>query len=268
MHTLTESSDLTTQMHRRGVQRVSMQLGILTDAGVPVGEGASILDLGCGNGDLVAEYRRRGFRAFGCDFAYKTGPQVDELSRKGYIRLIEREPYRLPFDDQQFDVVVSNEVFEHVRDYDGTLAEHRRVLKRGGVGLHSIPSRYSPIEGHVYVPLATIVQDYRWLRFWAQLGVRTPAQKGMSAEERARRNHAYLTSSTNYLTKSQMRDAFARYFDEVRFVEELFLKRSRRARILYDLTAVLPFIPATYSALRSRVVLCGTPHTRESKLSE
>lgn len=268
MHTLTQSSELTEQFERRGAQRVSVQLGILADAGIHLRDGATVLDLGCGNGDLVAEYRRRGYRAFGCDFAYKPGPQVDELARQGHIRLIEQAPYRLPFDDGEFDLVVSNEVFEHVQDYDSTLAEHRRVLKRGGVGLHSIPSRYSPIEGHVYVPLATVIQSRWWLRLWAQLGIRTPTQRGLAAAHVARRNHEYLRNSTNYLTKGQLRAAFGRHFPDVRFVEHLFLKRSRRARVLYDLTTVLPFIPATYSALRARVVLCCAQQESRSWRSE
>jgi len=257
MQTMTRASDLLAQRKRRGQQRVDVQLGILEDAGVTLPQGAAILDLGCGNGDLVAEYRRRGYRAYGCDFSFKPGPNVAELERAGHIRLIEPAPYRMPFEDGQFDLVVSNEVFEHVQNYGETLAEHRRVLKRSGVGLHTIPSRYSPIEGHVFVPLATIIQDYWWLRVWAQLGIRTATQQGIDARQCARRNEEYLKNCTNYLSKAQLNEEFAQHFREVQFVEKLFLKRSKRARFLHDMAAALPFIPSMYSTLRSRVVLCA-----------
>jgi ubiquinone/menaquinone biosynthesis C-methylase UbiE len=244
-----------------------VQIAILEDAGFRVPEGAKILDLGCGNGNLVAEYRRAGYRAYGCDLAFKPGPNTDELARKGHIRRIDRTPYRLPFEDREFDFVLSDQVFEHVQNYDETLAEHRRVLKPSGAGLHFIPSRYAPVEGHVFVPFATILQSYWWLRLWAQLGVRTKAQAGMSAQERARRNAHYLRTSTNYLTKPELRRAFGRYFAEVRWVEHLFLKYSRRARMLHSLSQLIPVVPEAYSALRSRVVLCAAPIVRLPRYS-
>jgi ubiquinone/menaquinone biosynthesis C-methylase UbiE len=244
-----------------------LQLSILADAGFEVPHGAKILDLGCGNGNMVAEYRRAGYRAYGCDMAFKPGPHAAELARRGYIRLIERDCYRLPFEDREFDFVLSDQVFEHVQNYDETLAEHRRVLKPSGAGLHIMPSRFAPIEGHVFVPLATIVQSYWWLRLWAQLGVRTKAQQGMSAAERARRNAEYLRTSTNYLSKSELRRAFGRYFAEVRWVEHLFLKYSRRARMLHSLSALVPMVPDAYSTFRSRVVLCSAPIARSPRYS-
>lgn len=249
----------------RIAHRVNLQMAIFADAGFRMQEGAKILDLGCGNGDLVAEYRRAGFQAYGCDLAFKPGPNTEELARKGYIRLIDQTSYRLPFNDREFDFVVSNEVFEHVQNYSHTIAEHRRVLKSSGAGLHTIPSRYQPIEPHVYVPFATMVQNYWWLRLWAQLGIRTKVQRGTPAKELARRNADYLRSSTNYLSKSEIHREFARQFAEVRFVENLFLKYSRRARALHSLSTLIPIVPDVYSTLRSRVVMCSAPIARFSR---
>lgn len=45
----------------------------------------------------------------------------------------------LSFDDATFDVLISNDVFEHVPDIDRSLAECARVLKPGGRMLFSIP---------------------------------------------------------------------------------------------------------------------------------
>jgi ubiquinone/menaquinone biosynthesis C-methylase UbiE len=267
MSSIIETEGLHAATAGRIAQRMQMQLAILADAGFPALQGAKILDLGCGNGNLVAEYRRAGFQAYGCDLAFKPGPNVEELSRKGYIRLVDPNSYRLPFDDREFDFVLSNEVFEHVQDYGTTLAEHRRVLKSSGAGLHFIPSRHQPIEPHVYVPLATMIQSYWWLRLWAQLGVHMKEQRGVPPKERARRNTEYLRRSTNYLSKAQIGREFGRHFAEVRYVEHLFLKYSRRAHVLHTLSALIPIIPNVYSRLRSHVVLCSAPIARLSRQS-
>jgi len=178
-------------------ERVNVQITLVQDLGFKLNAGATVLDLGCGAGSIVKQYRRLGYEAFGCDFAFKTGPDVETLRSEGLIRLIERVPYRLPFADDSFDFVISDQVFEHVKNYDETLSEIRRVLKPDGVSLHFFPSRYTPIEPHVHVPLATIIQKRWWLANWALLGVRTPDQKGMSTREVTDANHVYLTGHTN-----------------------------------------------------------------------
>ncbi|UCC68947.1 MAG: class I SAM-dependent methyltransferase [Armatimonadota bacterium] len=45
----------------------------------------------------------------------------------------------LSFADESFDLVISEDVFEHVRDYHRGLAEIRRVLKPGGYHIFSVP---------------------------------------------------------------------------------------------------------------------------------
>ena len=50
------------------------------------------------------------------------------------------------------------------------------------------------IEGHVYVPLASIFRPYWWLLLWAWLGVRKDSQRGWTPEKAARHNYQYLTN--------------------------------------------------------------------------
>jgi SAM-dependent methyltransferase len=55
----------------------------------------------------------------------------------------------IPYPDQWFDVVVTNQVFEHVADPPPALREIRRVLKPGGVFIALFPDRSTWFEGHV-----------------------------------------------------------------------------------------------------------------------
>jgi len=49
----------------------------------------------------------------------------------------------LTFQDESFDVVISEEVFEHVRHYEAGFREVYRVLKPGGFHIFTIPFNYA-----------------------------------------------------------------------------------------------------------------------------
>jgi len=237
--------------------RFRTYLRMLNDLGAPLKPDAVMLDLGCGAGNIVAAGRRQGYQLFGCDISFKDGKHTAELEASGAIRKISLEPYRLPFDDASIDCVVSDQVFEHVMDYDACIAEIQRVLKPDGTTLHLFPSRYSPIEPHVFVPFATIHRSRAWLRLWATLGARRRSQKGLAASHIGDLNYDYLTQHTNYLTKRQIRAHFKGFFPKVEFAERAFLKYSERARLLHTLSKAMPFVPAVYSFARSRVVFAS-----------
>lgn len=57
----------------------------------------------------------------------------------------------LPFDDERFDVVISNHVIEHVGDREAQLThlrEIRRVLKADGLAYLAVPNRWMLTEPH------------------------------------------------------------------------------------------------------------------------
>lgn len=59
------------------------------------------------------------------------------------LELRQHTAERLPFDDNQFDLVVSHEVFEHIADVPAAVREVKRVLKPGGlayINIHLFPS--------------------------------------------------------------------------------------------------------------------------------
>ena len=46
---------------------------------------------------------------------------------------------KIPFEDNTFDIVISEEVMEHIQDYNKALDEVYRVLKPGGIYIFTIP---------------------------------------------------------------------------------------------------------------------------------
>jgi SAM-dependent methyltransferase len=228
---------------RSAAMRFDTYRNMLASLGRPLTPSTRILDFGCGSGALVKAAHEAGLDAWGCDIDFSSEwiepGTLRDLRANDRVRQIQRasggkvspgvgECYRLPFDDNMFDVVISDQVFEHVQNYGETLAELARVSKPDAVMLHIFPSRYRLIEGHLNVPLATFFRPYWWLRLWASLGVRNQyqRQKGLTARETADENAQWLPRMTNYLSMRQIRREFGRYF-EVTGAEGAFMWQSR-----------------------------------------
>ena len=92
-------------------------------------EVGSALDLGCGDGRLSAELKARQLTA-----ADVSAVALERArGRLPEARLVELEPDApLPLADNSFDLVLSSETIEHVRDVQHFLSEVRRVLRPGG----------------------------------------------------------------------------------------------------------------------------------------
>jgi SAM-dependent methyltransferase len=157
-----------------------LHLQVLQRHGFAPDPAARVLDFGCGNGASVHGYLEAGFDAWGCDMV---APD-DDLG--GRLRTIRSSPYRLPFGDGEFDLVYSEQVFEHVMNPDQAIRELSRVLRPHGVGLHFFPSRYRPIECHVLVPLAGTFRPRWWFGFLGQS--RRPQRVFSAALVRRRRS--------------------------------------------------------------------------------
>ena len=239
----------------------SIKQSILKDLGNPIKPGSRILDLGCGNGKSVQKWRSLGYPAFGCDIKFKdeNSPEVRTMLDEKIIRFIQPNPYVLPFDNNSIDFIFSDQVFEHVQNYSETILELNRVLKPDGYCLHIFPSRYKTIESHTLVPFASIIRSRAWLFLWAKSGIRNRFQTGLTSGETTRRNYDYLINKTNYLTKKQITLHFKKYFKEVTYCEKLYLKHSQKGKLIYNLSGVLPFFPAIFAGLRSRVVFTKLP---------
>lgn len=89
-----------------------------------------ILDLGCGEGNIVEKYRKLGYNIIGLDLNYSS-----DFVKKGDIR-------HTPFEDGEFDIILCLDVLEHLNfsDQDPALKEIHRILKTDGTALLSLPN--------------------------------------------------------------------------------------------------------------------------------
>lgn len=92
-----------------------------------------LLDLGCGEGDLL---ERLGENSFGVDLNPKR--LIHAAQRRLPVALA--DGCSLPFVDNIFETVISMEVLEHVPQMERVMREANRVLDAGGCWLVSVPS--------------------------------------------------------------------------------------------------------------------------------
>lgn len=110
--------------------------------------GGRVLDYGCGAGQIVKHLRACGADAWGCDVFYEGGSYADVILPDARPFISHMGSDSIPFPDGHFDIIVSNQVLEHVPDMDAVLREISRVLKPGGISLNLFPDRGVFREGH------------------------------------------------------------------------------------------------------------------------
>ena len=99
-----------------------------------------VLDVGCGPGGLLAylrDHEVQPLRPFGVDVFVET---LRYCVRRGLCGVAAADATRLPFPDGSFDLVVSQDVMEHVPDDGGMAAEACRVCAPGGLVLLLVPA--------------------------------------------------------------------------------------------------------------------------------
>lgn len=127
--------------------------------------GGRVLDYGCGGGQIVALGLERGLDIWGADTyaAYYDGwgmtvrPDVRDR-----IRTIQNDV--IDFPDEHFDLVLSNQVLEHVTDPEVVIAEVFRVLRPGGFFIAAFPVVETWYEGHVGLYFAHRFRPGSWKR--------------------------------------------------------------------------------------------------------
>ncbi len=80
---------------------------------------------------------------------------VDARKVKDGYEFKKVENVRLPFEDNRFDVIITNHVIEHVGAIEAQyehLTELRRVLSLGGKGYLAVPNRWMLVEPHYKLP--------------------------------------------------------------------------------------------------------------------
>lgn len=97
-----------------------------------------ILDVGSGSGVLIGELQSKGIEAHGVDSAREA---IEFGGAQGVRNLVLMpSTNKLPFPDSHFDCVLAMDVLEHLHDENDVLNEVKRVLKKDGIFLVTVPA--------------------------------------------------------------------------------------------------------------------------------
>jgi 2-polyprenyl-3-methyl-5-hydroxy-6-metoxy-1,4-benzoquinol methylase len=101
-------------------------------------EDMKILDWGCGKGHISYLLNKRNVTVISCDLEVDNADsafgQYVPIIENGNIEVVPlKHPYKLPFENDSFDVVLSFGVLEHVQNDFESLCELRRILKPHGL---------------------------------------------------------------------------------------------------------------------------------------
>ena len=229
-----------------------------------------VLDVGCGDGALLGYLAGRivqlsaepapefygfdvrdhgvqveGFMAATLQALTSSDPVYPWASRISSIGRADAWPYP----DDFFDVVMSNQVLEHVDDHDRLFAETRRVLREGGYAVHLFPLKHVLWEDHLQLPLAHRISYFELLRAYirgmSRLGFgRYPVHRrdmGMTLDGYTERHADYMLHYTNYLTYREMARVAKRHGlrPSFRYTKEFYLLKlrslfGRAPKVLYE----------------------------------
>jgi SAM-dependent methyltransferase len=214
-----------------------------------------VLDVGCGRGDTVAWLCREGWDAYGVDVAESyVAAGLPYFAGRGLNtdRLGVAHGGVYPFEAESFDVVISDQVFEHVSDLALLASEMARVSRPGACGLHLFPARWRPIEVHLRAPFVHWLPKGRARR--AALRVLIPMHLTASYFS----DHSISERVSIYATFSDTETFYRPLREIIRTVEGAGLacdSKVARDKVHYELRAVprvaLPAVAVLYETFFS-----------------
>jgi SAM-dependent methyltransferase len=231
------------------------QIKICQAKGISITSDSFILDFGCGDGHRVYQLHDAGYKnAYGFnkgDYLQIENPvQLRQDGDSVWFRF--STDGCIPFPDNTFDLIISDQVFEHVLEQHQALREIHRVLKPQGVSIHVMPAKWQLIEPHIHVPLGGFkpFKHYAWYYLWASLGVRNSYQRRRRASAVARENLTYAKECLNYLSCRQYSKLFGSIPFQYSWEELAYMQASYKPHV-QRVAAVAKHIPILTSFIRT-----------------
>lgn len=173
---------------------------------VAIARGEQVLDIGTGPGLAASAAAERGASVIGVDFSNEMLIQAKKLHPRINFRQAPAEA--LPFQEEQFDVVIGNFVLHHSGDPEQVLRESFRVLRENGrvaytvwAGMDKLEAFglfFSAVEEHAgeadlpHGPLFGVSDFSVFRQMFREAGFRNPSVKDLAIAWRTSSIDSYL----------------------------------------------------------------------------
>lgn len=101
-----------------------------------IGPPATVLEVGCGTGNVSSFLAQKGYAVIGCEYFSEAIHQA----WPGFLK-VQGDAHNLPFEGKSFDIVGLFDVIEHFQDDSTLLKEAVRVVRKGGIIVVTVPAR-------------------------------------------------------------------------------------------------------------------------------
>lgn len=117
--------------------RVDVALDMIKSERGKTGNALRVLDVGCGDGTYSELISDMGNEVYGIDIR---PDRVERAKQKGVKASVADLTKALPFKDEFFDLIYAAEVLEHIYDTEFFLQEAKRVLRKNGTLIVTVPN--------------------------------------------------------------------------------------------------------------------------------
>jgi SAM-dependent methyltransferase len=174
----------------------------------------NIADVGCGGGALMRYLRAALPEILPGSRVQVSGFDVSDFAPHGNTNLGNDtrtvrtgEPW--PYPDHSLDVIISNQVLEHVFDQPFFFQQIARCLKPDGFSVHLFPLKNVIYEDHVGIPLAHRIPKPGWIRLMSRIGFfnarRANSLPEIETSEFGQRAADYIKNYTIYVSQAELR---------------------------------------------------------------
>lgn len=183
-------------------------------------QGKTVLEVGCGNGEMLKEIAVQ----YKPEMIIGIDPKVPQSQQGDKWKIEQGNIITLNYPNNFFDAVISVATLEHISDINGALCEIKRILKPYGKLYLSFGPIWSSIVGHHFLlgdeEWAKIIPA--WGHLWMDKNEMLNYLQPLVGEEKAEKacSSIYDCKRLNRLVRKDYYDAFINSGLWIRFIQE------------------------------------------------